>query len=84
MLKLYLRGLDVTLKENTDGHLNNSLDTSALITVNLVHADIVLTIAGGGERTHDGKLEVEYVVGDKIKQGSSDDRTQPEEFVKWN
>lgn len=46
-MSLYLRGLNVTLQQDTDGHFHDSLNTSLLIAVHLAHADIVLAIAGG-------------------------------------
>lgn len=49
-----LRGLDITLQQDADGHLNDGLDTGFLIAVNLVNADIVLAVAGSSERAHDG------------------------------
>lgn len=48
-----LRGLDITLQQDADGHLDDSLDTGLLITVNLVNADIVLAVAGSSQRVHD-------------------------------
>lgn len=48
-----LRGLDITFQQDADGHLNDSLDTGLLITVNLVNADIVLAVAGSSQRAHD-------------------------------
>lgn len=50
-----LRGIDLALQQNTDGHLHDGLHTGLLIAVHLVHANIVLAVAGSGERGHDGR-----------------------------
>lgn len=46
-MSLDLRGLNIALQKDTDGHFHDSLDTCLLIAVHLAHADIVLAIAGG-------------------------------------
>lgn len=48
----HLRGLNIALEQNAYGHLNNGLGTGLFVAVHLVHADIVLAIAGSGESAH--------------------------------
>lgn len=46
-----IRGLDVSLKKSADSHLGNMLNTIGLL-LNLVQADIVLSIACVAEFGH--------------------------------
>lgn len=49
---MHSRSLNVTLEQDADGHLDNGLDTALLIAVYLVHADIILAVAGSSESVH--------------------------------
>lgn len=42
----YIRGIDVTLQKDADGHLHDRLDAGLFIAVDLVYSDIVLAVAG--------------------------------------
>lgn len=47
-------GVNVALQQAADGHLRDMLDTGLLVAVNLEDADIVLSVAGGGNVRHVG------------------------------
>lgn len=49
-----LRCLDGALEQAADGHLCHCLDTGFLVAMDLVDADIVLSVAGRSERRHCG------------------------------
>lgn len=62
-----LRGLDVTLQQHADGHLDHGLDTGLGVLVDLVDADIVLAVAGSSNVRHG----VRGGIGDWIGRGES-------------
>jgi len=52
MMRVNSRGLNVSFKQDADSHLNNGLDASLLVLLDLVEADIVLSIAGIAKLRH--------------------------------
>lgn len=58
-----VRGLDFTLKQDSDCHLSDSVGFGCFIPVDFVYTDIVLSISAGGDFRHVGGIEVVvYVV----------------------
>ena len=54
-----LRSVDFSLQQDANSHLDDGLDTSRLVTVDLVHTNVVLAIACRGKLRHvDGKRNV--------------------------
>ena len=69
-----IRGVDVTLQKDADGHLNDRLDAGLLVAVDLVYSDIVLAVAGRSDWGRHGGDEVEVEVEVEMKgkvQGSA-------------
>lgn len=54
VIGLGVGGVDLSLKKTADGHFSDGLHTGGGITVNLVDADIVLSVASSGNVRHGG------------------------------
>jgi hypothetical protein len=50
-----LRSLDISLEQDADRLLDDVMDTSLGVLINLVQADIVLAVAGIRELRHDDR-----------------------------
>jgi hypothetical protein len=50
-----LRSLDISLEQDADRLLDDVMDTSLGVLINLVEADIVLAVAGIRELRHDDR-----------------------------